>query len=188
MFNYPRSGPARRTNQLAMAAASSPALPAMRPAILACLLGIFSPAAQAGLGDIISPAQGPVADARAMHARSFSTVLDASASTSLPYSSHRIVLPDGGVATEFADAGGFVFAVSWAAPTMPDLASLLGAYKPSLDRAQVAQRSSGIRSPRLLNATAGDWTIVSSGHLRAYSGYSYLSSRLPAGFDLATLR
>ncbi|MDN2716748.1 DUF2844 domain-containing protein [Janthinobacterium sp. SUN120] len=188
MFNYPRSGPARRTNQLAMAAAALPALPAMRPAILVCLLGIFSPASQAGLGDIISPAQGSVADARAMHARSFSTVLDASASTSLPYSSHRIVLPDGGVATEFADAGGFVFAVSWAAPTMPDLASLLGAYKPSLDRAQVAQRSSRIRSPRLLNATAGDWTIVSSGHLRAYSGYSYLSSRLPAGFDLATLR
>ena len=184
MFNSPRSGPARLTNHLAMA----PARSATRPTVLVFLLCIFSPVAQAGLGDMISPAQGPVADARAMHARSFSTVLNASASTSLPYSSHRIVLPDGGVATEFANTDGFVFAVSWAAPTMPDLASLLGAYKPSLDRAQVAQRSSRIRSPRLLNATAGDWTIVSSGHLRAYSGYSYLSSRLPAGFDLATLR
>ncbi|WP_426053872.1 DUF2844 domain-containing protein [Janthinobacterium sp. PSPC2-1] len=184
MFNSPRSGPARLTSHLA----TVPARSAMRPTVLAFLLCIFSPVALAGLGDMISPTLGPVTDARAMHARSFSTVLDASASTSLLYSSHRIALPDGGVATEYANADGFVFAVSWAAPTMPDLTALLGAYKPALDRAQVAQRASRSRSPRLLNATAGDWTIVSSGHLRAYSGYSYLSSRLPAGFDLAKLR
>lgn len=160
----------------------------MRSIILASLLCICSAGAQAGLGGTISPAQGPVADAKAMSARSFSTVLAASSSQSSSYSSHKISLPDGGVATEFADANGFVFAVSWASPTMPDLASLLGSYKASLDRAQVAQQASRVRSPRLLNTTSGDWTIVSSGHLRAYSGYSYLSSRLPSGFDLATLR
>lgn len=159
----------------------------MRSILSASLLCIACSAAQAGLGGSIS-AQGPVADAKAMSARSFSTVLAASTSTSSSYSTHKIALPDGGVATEFANAGGFVFAVSWSAPTMPDLTALLGSYKAQLDKAQAAQQASRARSPRLLNATSGDWTIVSGGHLRAYSGYSYLSSRLPAGFDLAKLR
>lgn len=160
-------------------------LPIMAIAAWACLCSSDS---HAGLGGIITTAKGPLEDAKSMHARSFSTLSNASGSTSSSYSVHQIALPDGGIATEFSDAGGFVFAVSWAAPTMPDLASLLGAYKPLLDRAQQRQQSSRIRSMRLLNATSGDWTIISSGHLRAYSGYSFLSSRLPAGFDLAKLR
>lgn len=180
MSDHSANGPLRLTN-----IRSQSRLPIMAIAAWACL---FSSGAQAGLGGTIPTAKGPVEDARSMHARSFSTLSTAAGSTSSSYSAHQIILPDGGIATEFSDAGGFVFAVSWAAPTMPDLASLLGVYKPLLDRAQQRQQASQIRSPRLLNAASGDWTIVSSGHLRAYSGYSFLSSRLPTGFDLAKLR
>ncbi len=123
-------------------------------------------------------------DAARLHARALSAQVQRTASGPA-FTRHQIALPAGGQAVEFVDAGGKVFAVSWASPLMPDLSVLLGGYKASLDSAHQAPHA--VRSPRLLRADTGDWVLVSSGHLRAYQGYSYLRSRLPAGFDLNEL-
>ncbi|OOG54825.1 DUF2844 domain-containing protein [Polaromonas sp. C04] len=139
-------------------------------------------AARAALG---GHATDVPADATRLQARAFSAQTRAGTATGAAFTRHQITLPAGGSAVEFVDASGNVFAVSWAAPIMPDLSVLLGSYKASLDTAQQAPHT--LRSPRLLQADDGDWVLVSTGHLRAYSGYSYLRSRLPAGFDLQEL-
>ncbi len=99
---------------------------------------------------------------------------------------HDISLMDGGTATEFADADGTVFAVAWQAPTMPDLGTLLGNYKASLDRAQ-SVRQTGQRLARRFNTEDSEWVYSSRGHLRAFRGYAYLPAKLPTGFDLKLL-
>lgn len=139
-------------------------------------------AARAALG---GHATDVPADATRLQARALSAQTRAGTATGPAFTRNQIALPAGGSAVEFVDAGGNVFAVSWEAPIMPDLSVLLGSYKARLDAAQQAPRA--LRSPRLLQADNGDWVLVSTGHLRAYRGYSYLRSRLPAGFDLQEL-
>ena len=125
------------------------------------------------------------ADAVRMHARALSAQIPTGAASGVAFGRRQITLAAGSTAVEFVDADGKVFAVSWASPVMPDLSVLLGSYKASLDAAQRAPHA--VRSPRLLRASSGDWVLVSSGHLRAFQGYSYLRSGLPAGFDLKEL-
>ncbi|MDR3395216.1 MAG: DUF2844 domain-containing protein [Parasulfuritortus sp.] len=125
------------------------------------------------------------ADATRLKAHALSAQTRAGTASGAAFTRQSMALPAGGSAVEFVDASGNVFAVSWAAPVMPDLSVLLGSYKARLDAAQQAPHT--LRSPRLLQADDGDWVLVSSGHLRAYKGYSYLRSRLPAGFDLQEL-
>ena len=149
-------------------------------AVLALVL--VASAARAALGGYATEL---AADATQLHARVMSAQVQVSTAGGAAFTRHQMTLPAGGHAVEFVDTGGYVFAVSWAAPLMPDLSMLLGSYKASLDAAQQAPRA--VRSPRLLRADTGDWVLVSSGHLRAYQGYSYLRSRLPAGFDLNEL-
>ena len=102
------------------------------------------------------------------------------------YHRHDLALLDGGRASEFVDANGHVFAVSWQAPTMPELSTLLGSYRSSLDKAQTPQEGMG-RAPRQINFRDGDCVLVSTGRMRAYQGHAYLASQLPAGFDLKEL-
>ena len=132
----------------------------------------------AGLGD---HAVSVTTDARALRAKS----LSARPGTSASWTRNELTLQDG-LATEFSDASGTVFAVSWKTQSMPDLSSLLGGHKGAFDSAQT-QQGEKMRSPRRFAATAGDMTVLSTGHLRAFQGYAYLSSMLPQGFDLGEL-
>lgn len=150
------------------------------PQIFALALASLSLGAHAALGE---KAQTVANDAKTLRAASLAAK---PATAGVNFVRHEIALPDGGKAVEFADENGVVFAVSWNSPTMPDLSTLLGAYRSSLERVQQDQLGK-VRSPRLLSASEGDWTIVSTGHLRAYKGYSYLRSQLPQGFDLKEL-
>lgn len=126
-------------------------------------------------------------EARSMRATALAArPILAVATSATAYTRHDLSLADGGVATEFADANGQVFAVSWRSPTMPDLSALLGAHRASLDKAQRPQPGMG-RAPRQINARDGDCVLVSTGRLRAYQGHAYLASQLPADFDLKDL-
>jgi hypothetical protein len=151
------------------------------PALLLCT------AASAALGGHFADVAG---DATAMHARS----LTALSRSGLGYTREQIALPGGGTATEYVDGSGNVFAVSWSAPVIPDLSVLLGSYKADFDSAQMAARGRPagngavrLRSPRTFQADNGEWVVFSAGHLRSFHGYSYLRSRLPAGFSLTAL-
>ena len=145
-------------------------------------LAALSPVAQATLGQ---PAASVAIDARALRATSFVAKAPGSAN----FARHQISLADGGMATEFVDpATGAVFAVSWSSAALPDLSALLGAYFPSLKRAQEATRAPGaMRSPGSVSAVDGDVAIVSTGHMRSFRGQAYLASQLPAGFDIKEL-
>jgi hypothetical protein len=146
----------------------------------ALALASFSLCSHAALG---GKAQAVAIDAQAPRAISLAA---SPAATGGNFVRHAIPLADGGTAVEFVDENGMVFAVSWASPTMPDMNALLGTYRGALERAQQA-RLGKVRSPRMLSASEGDWTIVSTGHLRAFRGYSYLRSQLPQGFDIKQL-
>lgn len=109
--------------------------------------------------------------------------------TTAAFSRNETLLDSGGKITEFSDSSGTIFAVAWDAPTMPDLSALLGSYKTSWIESQRAARDNPHKhlSARHFSASSGDWFIVSTGHLRAYRGYSWLRSAVPPGFDLAEL-
>ncbi len=129
-------------------------------------------------------------DASRMHAQRLVQRTDLATPTGTSFTRHEIILADGGTAVEFVDTQGRVFAVRWNAPTMPDLDTLLGAFKVDMDRAQAAGHrpdAGRVRSSRSLRTSSGGWTLVSTGHLRAFRGMSYLEAWLPMGFDLKEL-
>lgn len=128
------------------------------------------------------------ADAHAMQARSLAARPGAGAS----WTRHPLALADGGSATEFADASGRVFAVSWTAPTLPDLSVLLGEHRSGYLRAQRravearerAQAGTVVAlSHRVANLEDGDLVVNSAGQLQAYRGHAFLRSALPSDFD-----
>lgn len=158
--------------------------------LAAAIIGAsFGGSANAALG---AHAGGIESDARALQARSFAARRVQGAS----WTRQDLALPDGGTATEFADASGTVFAVAWSAPTLPDLSVLLGAHSAGLARAQLraiqARQSPqagsvGILSHRMLSAQEGDLVVRSGGQLQAYRGHAFLSSGLPSDFDVKEL-
>jgi hypothetical protein len=144
-------------------------------------------ASHAALGGHFGDVPG---DASALQARSLSAL----SRPGMGYTREQITLPGGGTAVEFVDGSGNVFAISWSAPVIPDLSVLLGSYKADFDSAQIAARDQHagygarrVRSPGTFQADNGEWVVFSTGHLRSFYGYSYLRSRLPAGFSLAEL-
>lgn len=148
---------------------------------ISALLGCS--ASFAGLGDHFTSG-GP--DVSALQARSVAAVHASGAN----YTREQITLPGGGTVVEFVDAGGTIFAVSWAAPVMPDLSVLLGNYKSNFDAAQIAARQPGpngqrVRGGGVFQSESSDWAVVSFVRPQSVHGYSYLRSKLPAGFDLA---
>lgn len=130
--------------------------------------------------------EAPNRPANSAQVRAFHAAPMILTSAGSPYYKQTTMTVDGGTLIEYVNAHGMVFAVRWDAPTMPDMSALLGSYKSHLDHAQTEGRTKA-RSPRTLNVQQGDWIIVSSGHLRAFSGYSLLQSIMPAQFDLKEL-
>lgn len=73
---------------------------------------------------------------------------------------------------EYADASGFVFAVAWDGPTLPDLPVLLGSYFPDYVKTFHGKtRGTALRQTQLV--------IESGGRMGAYLGRAYLPNKLP---------
>ncbi|MYM73156.1 DUF2844 domain-containing protein [Duganella sp. FT134W] len=107
-----------------------------------------------------------------------------SATTAAVYTISQSTLDSGTIVREYTDASGVVFAVSWTGPTLPDLRTLLG-DKFTVMTSNAAKRPKAGHSQ--LAVDQSDVVIVSSGHMRAYSGQAWIPSALPAGFDTTTI-
>ncbi len=88
--------------------------------------------------------------------------------------------------TEFADAGGVIFAVAWSGPALPDLRQLLGDYYAEYTAALLERKPVGIH--RSVLVAGQSVTVELAGHMRAYSGRAYLSARIPAGVSMQEIR
>ncbi len=77
---------------------------------------------------------------------------------------------------------GQVFAVTWQGPVKPNLQELLGAYFPQSALAPRVDTHSALQN------SGADLVFASQGALGRLTGYAYLQSLLPAGFDLQNLK
>ena len=100
---------------------------------------------------------------------------------------HEIRSASGTMIREYVDPSGTVFAVAWDGPWLPDLRQVLGEH---FDHYQNAMR---VRQPSrtgrgVVTIDEGGLVVQMSGHPRAFTGRAYLSSRLPAGIQLESIR
>jgi len=103
------------------------------------------------------------------------------------YTLHEIRSASGTMIREYVDPSGSVFAVAWDGPWLPDLRQVLGEH---FDRYQTAMRArQQARTGRgVVAIDEGGLVVQMSGHPRAFTGRAYLSSRLPAGIELDSIR
>ena len=86
--------------------------------------------------------------------------------------------------TEYANAGGVVFAVTWKGPFKPDLQQLLGSYfSPYVDAAKTQTQQLNLSL-----VTGSDIVVHSAGRMRGFIGVAWVPSLVPAGFDPSTLQ
>jgi len=90
-------------------------------------------------------------------------------------------LPNGVVVRQYVDATGFVFAVGWDGPVMPDFVRLLGDYFPSYQEALRQQR-------RGVSVNRADLVLEAGGAMRGFYGRAWLPARLPSGFTGRDIR
>ena len=150
-----------------------------RLAVVSCTavaLGVLlaAPAARAALGSSVASIE---TDRAALHAQHSVTARGL-------YELHELTLPSGTTLREYRAPDGIVFAVTWNGPAKPDLSQALGAYFPGYVE---AARANGAGHNRLA-ATRADLVLVSSGHMRAFTGRAYLASAIPAGVSIDELR
>jgi len=100
------------------------------------------------------------------------------------YTVHQITQPDGRMLREYVSPSGVVFGVVWEGPTMPNLSQALGAYFEEFQRAAAA--TSRRRGP--LYVHSGALVVVSTGHMRSFQGFAYVTGLIPAGVTEAVLR
>ena len=101
------------------------------------------------------------------------------------YLVRETTLDSGTLVREYVSADGFVFAVTWQGPTLPDLKALLGKYFDTM----VAESASAPRAGRSRVAVnQPDVVINSGGHMRAFEGSAWIPAQLPAGFTPDDLR
>lgn len=170
------------------------AFPTLRRALLCGLvsLGLVAGPAQASLGgDLASVSRdraalgASTADASGSAAQSVRR--SSTSGSALAYTVHRLVTPAGVTVSEFLDASGAVFAVSWNGPLIPDLRQLLGDYFPAYSDALAARLATGQQRGSV--ALEVDALVVrSSGRMRAFSGIAYLKDKLPDGVSAADIR
>ncbi|MGI4984506.1 MAG: DUF2844 domain-containing protein [Janthinobacterium lividum] len=113
----------------------------------------------------------------------------ASATTTAAYTVTTITTDAGTVVNEYVSSAGVVFAIAWSGPQIPNLRQLLGDYFSTYAAANAAQAASepGIgRGPSQM--TGDDLVVHSGGRMRGFQGNAYLKSRLPAGFDVDSIR
>jgi Protein of unknown function (DUF2844) len=100
------------------------------------------------------------------------------------YDIHEMVVASGTSVREYIAPDGRVFAVGWDGPALPDLRQVLGVHFEEFGAAARASQS----GHHYLSAQRGDLVLVSTGRMRAFSGYAYLASAVPAGVAVNELR
>ena len=151
--------------------------------VAACALVLLAQTgAEAALGRPLSAAgeDGTVsAPSQRLAARSTSA-----AQTATSIQSQVVKTTRGATVTEYADATGTVFALTWRGPFKPDLQQLLGAYfKPYL--AGRPRTGMGLTA----SSVHGDDIVVhSAGRMRNFYGVAWVPSLVPAGFDVSRLQ
>jgi hypothetical protein len=86
-------------------------------------------------------------------------------------------LPSGTVVTEYLNASGVVYAVTWQGPTLPNLRQVLGNYFANY---QTAARTPVVRH-RVVRLDSPDVMIESTGKMRAFVGRAWVPALLPSG-------
>ncbi|MGI4862205.1 MAG: DUF2844 domain-containing protein [Janthinobacterium lividum] len=111
------------------------------------------------------------------------------ATTAATYTITTITTDVGTTVNEYLSSAGVVFAIAWSGPQIPDLRQLLGDYFSTYAAANAAQAASAPGTGRGPSQMTGDDLVVhSGGRMRGFQGYAYLKSRLPAGFDVDSIR
>lgn len=90
-------------------------------------------------------------------------------------------LPNGVMVRQYVDANGFVFAVAWDGPVLPDFTRLLGEHAATYADA-MRQQKRGVN----LHSTA--LVIEAGGMMRAFSGRAYLPAKLPTAWAVQDIR
>lgn len=113
----------------------------------------------------------------------------ASSTTTAAYTVTTITTDAGTTVNEYLNSAGVVFAIAWSGPQIPDLRQLLGDYFSTYAAANAARAASAPGTGRGPSQMTGDDLVVhSGGHMRGFQGNAYLKSRLPAGFDIDSIR
>ena len=100
------------------------------------------------------------------------------------YEIHELMLPSGTSVREYVAGAGIVFAIAWSGPALPDLRQILGSS--FADYLGAAQSRHG--GHHHLSLVRSDLSIVSSGHMRAFTGRAVLLQLVPAGVSGNELR
>lgn len=90
-------------------------------------------------------------------------------------------LPNGVTVRQYLDANGYVFAVGWEGPVLPDFSRLLGMHFAAYVQA-VRQQKHGVA------IHGADLVMESGGMMRSFSGHAYLPAKLPAGMHAQDIR
>lgn len=95
----------------------------------------------------------------------------------------ELLLPSGTVVTEYLNAGGAVYAVTWQGPALPNLRQVLGNYFANY---QAAARTPVVHH-RVVRLDSPDLVIESTGKMRAFIGRAWIPALLPNGVTPADI-
>ncbi len=162
--------------------------------LLAICALLTQPAAHAALGQALAsaaqdgtPLKAPqrvaVKAASAVSAAA-APAASSAAGAAAAVQSQVVLTPQGATVTEYANASGTVFAITWRGPFKPDLQQLLGQYFASFQQG-VPRAGLGLTAA----VVHGNNIVVHSfGRMRNFYGVAWVPSLLPAGFDVTGLQ
>ncbi len=150
------------------------------------LLGLAAPA-HARLGGPIADVakEGtPLPQTLRQTLRAGAASASAAAGTAVAVQTQTVQTDTGVTVTQYADASGTVFALTWSGPVMPDLQQFFGDYFAQF-RAAPAPAAPSLNARSVHGA---DLRVRIGGHMRAFYGVAWVPSLLPSGFDPARLK
>ena len=144
------------------------------PLLISVLLFAYAGASHAALGG-----------APEVFGDATTTVASKLSAAGASYLVRETTLDSGTLVREYVSADGFVFAVTWQGPTLPDLKALLGKYFDTM----VAESTSAPRAGRSRIAVNQPEVVINSGgHMRAFHGSAWTPAQFPAGFSTGDVR
>ncbi len=151
---------------------------------LGLVLALLGASAQAGLGRPLADAAQdgkPVAQVQRFSAQA---TAGAASGAAAAVSMQTVQTPQGVTITEYANAAGTVFALTWKGPFKPDLQQLLGSYFAPYVKAANAQTQQ-----LNLSMVKTDAIVVHvAGRMRGFVGVAWVPTLVPAGFDPSQLQ
>ncbi|HEY8026921.1 MAG TPA: DUF2844 domain-containing protein [Burkholderiaceae bacterium] len=106
------------------------------------------------------------------------------ARTENAFTVHELVMNSGTTVREYVAKDGTIFGVAWRGPAIPNLQQLLGQYFSALNDSAAVKRNGHAQ----LQVHQDDLVVHASGHMRAFAGHAYLSSKLPQGVQATDIQ